>query len=98
MSLGQDRLFPIFARKGRSPRSSLAGYIDVAGKVVVEPRYEVAYPFREGLGSVKVDDLWGAVNSSGELVIRPSSQGPLVFTNGLSNFRERGKEIGRAHV
>ena len=58
MSSNQERLFPIFESRGKSPRSSLAGYMDLAGMVVVEPKYEVAYPFREGLGSIGADNLW----------------------------------------
>jgi len=71
MNSNQHRLFPIFVRKGRSPRNSLAGFIDHSGRTVVEPQYEFAYPFREGLGSVMVADSWGAVNTLGEFVIRP---------------------------
>ena len=67
MSAASKRLFPIYVRKGRGPRSSHAGYIDRTGLVVVEPKYEFAYPWREGLGTVLVNEKWGAINGQGEL-------------------------------
>lgn len=45
------------------------GYIDKKGEWVVEPIYNDAEPFENGLGKVKKDEKVGCVNSQGELVI-----------------------------
>ena len=56
-------LFPIFVREGRSRKRYKAGYIDRYGEVVIPAIYDHAYPFRNGLASIKKSDLWGAIDS-----------------------------------
>ena len=41
------------------------------GKVVIEPRYDDAEPFYEGLAAVKLGEKWGYVDQRGTLVIPP---------------------------
>jgi hypothetical protein len=81
-----DRLFPIYAREGRSRKRYKAGYINCAGETVIPTRYQDAYPFRNGLASVKQEGLWGVINLQGDFVIAPVHGRPLVFTEGLSDF------------
>ena len=45
------------------------GYMNREGKVVVEPRYDDAEPFCEGLAAVKVGEKWGYVDRCGMLAI-----------------------------
>jgi hypothetical protein len=85
-------LFPEFVRQGRNRTKYKAGYIDRQGRVVVEPIYESAYPFREGLGSVRVGKLWAALDVYGAVAIQPISETALVFVEGLSEFRLNGKD------
>jgi len=85
------RLFPIFVRQGRSPQHYKAGYIDRQGNIVVVATYDNAHPFREGLGCVRVKDLFAAVKSDGELAFDPISHGSLTFTEGLSTFSIKSK-------
>lgn len=79
-------LFPIFVREGRSRKRYKAGYINRYGEVVIPAIFDHAYPFRNGLASVKKSDLWGAIDSRGELVIPIRFSGPLVFTERLAPF------------
>lgn len=65
------RLFPIFVRHGRSPKRFKAGYINRQGHEVVEPIYDNAHPFREGIGSLKVNGLYAAINSDGQFLSEP---------------------------
>jgi WG containing repeat len=81
-----DRLFPVFVREGRSRKRYKAGYINCLGEIVVGANFEEAYPFRNGLASIKRDGLWGAINSSGDLVIPPAFGGPLIFSEGFAAF------------
>ena len=50
------------------------GYIDLANRVIIQPTYEFAESFANGLGIVQDLTLKGAINSKGQLVI------PIEFT------------------
>ena len=82
-------LYPIYARQGRSPKSYKAGFIDAGGRVVIEPTFEDAQPFHEGLASVQMNQRWGAIDSGGNLVIPciHSSTG-LTFKEGVSEYAD----------
>ena len=62
-----DDLVPY--RKGK-----LWGYADRQGNVVIEPKYQHAYLFRDGRAWVYLDHKCGAINGSGDIVI------PLKYT------------------
>lgn len=47
------------------------GFIDRAGRTVIEPRYELAFGFSEGRAAVKVGNKWGYIDTAGKMVIRP---------------------------
>ena len=62
----------------RDPETGKVGYIDKTGKFVIEPQFELAYPFREsGFAMVSYgenghylpDLLMGCVNTNGEIII-----------------------------
>ena len=81
-----DILFPVFVRQGRSRRKYKAGYMNRDGEIVVEPIYDAAHPFSDGLAAVKVGEKWGAINNHGELVIEPFSGMYLAFAEDRSQF------------
>jgi hypothetical protein len=60
------------------------GYIDKTGKLIVEPQYEFASSFKEGLAAVKMDGLYGFIDQSGEIIIQPQYQHALPFSEGLA--------------
>ncbi len=47
----------------------LWGYADKGGNIVIDPAYEDAQSFSNGLGAIKVGDGWGFINRAGELVV-----------------------------
>ena len=73
------------------------GYIDTTGKVVIEPRFERASQFSEGLAAVQIGERWGFVDRDGEVVIqaqyvrRVSVDGVLEFRDGLSKVQVHSK-------
>src|SRR5580693_368569 len=87
-------LMPIFVRQGRSRTKYKSGFIDANGQVVVPPIYDHADPFRNGRGSVRRGELWGAVDEAGDLIIPPRFGGPLVFNEGFSEFSLPGDRRG----
>jgi hypothetical protein len=44
------------------------GYIDKAGKVVIEPRFDVVGEFSEGLAVVSIGGKWGYIDKTGKYV------------------------------
>ena len=82
-------LYPIYVRQGRSPKSYKAGFIDAGGQVVIEPTFEDAQPFNEGLASVQMNQRWGAIDFGGNLVIpcTHSSTG-LIFKEGVAEYTD----------
>ncbi len=49
----------------------LYGYVDLSGEWVIDPQFDFAQPFAEGLAVVSIDEKYGYVDRSGELVIAP---------------------------
>lgn len=45
------------------------GYMNLEGKVIAACKYDDAVAFKDGMGMVKEDGLWGCVDRSGELVV-----------------------------
>ena len=45
------------------------GFIDKNGDVVVQPEFDDAHSFQNGLAAVKVGNSWGYINMQGKLVI-----------------------------
>lgn len=70
------------------------GYRNLAGEVVIEPRYIHALNFLEtGIGAVVDDKGWAYIDISGKVVLRPVTvdNGPDYFKEGLARFFEDGK-------
>lgn len=73
--LPSDKLFPV--------RVDLqVGLIDAAGRMVVEPRFELAGEMSEGLIGVVSEGLWGYADRSGELVIPAIYADAAAFSGG----------------
>ncbi len=43
------------------------GYIDKTGKIVIEPQFDYALPFKEGLAIVVVGEKWGIYRYRGRI-------------------------------
>lgn len=60
------------------------GYIDTTGKFVIQPEFDGAWEFHEGLAAVKIDWARGYINHSGEFVIEPKFQQAGSFNDGVA--------------
>lgn len=65
------------------------GYKDLAGNTVVEPIYESAGPFSEGMAAVSITNSggevkYGYIDASGDYVIKPVYDWARTFHNGLA--------------
>lgn len=63
------------------------GFIDPDGKIVIEPAYEKAFPFTDGLAAVRVRGEWGFIDPQGRMVIEPSFVSVGLFSEGLATFQ-----------
>ena len=76
------------SRSWRLPgRGSAGGDIDTAGKFVINPQFDEAASFSEGLAQVRDSGRWGYVDKSGKLVINPQFDEAMSFANGLARVK-----------
>ncbi|MFK0495250.1 WG repeat-containing protein [Campylobacter coli] len=47
------------------------GLIDKSGKIVIEPKFDSIWSFREGLAKVGLNGKYGLIDKSGKIVIEP---------------------------
>lgn len=60
------------------------GFVNSDGETVIEPKFDEAKSFSNGLAAVKSDGKWGFINESGELVIKYKySDGGYFSNNGV---------------
>ena len=72
-------------------RDGKAGFIDVTGKVVIEPQWDEARDFSESLAAVKQNGLVGFIDKSGKPVIKPHWEMVDDFHDVLAAVKENGK-------
>ena len=65
-------------------QGELAGYLSAEGEVVIEPRFQSASAFSEGLACVGQGGVFGYIDTRGEWVIRPRFQYANDFSEGLA--------------
>ncbi|MEM7101897.1 MAG: WG repeat-containing protein [Bacteroidota bacterium] len=64
------------------------GFIDYEGQVVIEPQFDDAREFSEGMAAVKMNDRWGYIDLYGKIVVEPSfGMGTGEFKDGLAPAR-----------
>ena len=74
---GTSALFPV-------RQAAKYGYINRQGKLVVEPRFEDARPFSEGLGRVRDSGQVCFIDADGEIVIRTAYLEADDFSEGMA--------------
>jgi hypothetical protein len=61
------------------------GYIDKTGKLIINPQFEEAHLFREGLALVKSnEEKYGFIGEDGKYLINPIYKGANSFSEGLA--------------
>lgn len=73
--------------------NGLTGYCNESGDVVIEQKYWDGLPFMDGHAAVRVEDLWGIINSSGRWMVEPRYEEVFNCENVLSTIlvKEEGK-------
>ncbi len=61
------------------------GYIDREGVMVIEPQFDDAWDFHEGLAVIKIDWARGYIDRSGRIVIEPQFQKAEDFWDGVAH-------------
>lgn len=64
------------------------GFVSETGKVIIEPQFDDAKGFSEGLAAVQINREWGFINESGSLVIQPQFTYVNNFSEGLARINE----------
>ena len=59
------------------------GYKDGNGKETIQPKYDNAEYFSEGLASVAINSKWGFVDTAGKDVIQPKYDNVSRFSGGF---------------
>ncbi|MBQ9638423.1 MAG: WG repeat-containing protein, partial [Bacteroidales bacterium] len=59
------------------------GYINKNGEYIINPQFDVARNFSEGLACVRVGSQYGYINKKGEIVINPQYDNASHFSEGL---------------
>ena len=67
------------------------GYKDEKGKVVVEPKYELAYPLNEGMAAVRLNGKYGFVDQKGREIIPPKYDHTWKFIGGYAAVKLNDK-------
>ncbi len=60
------------------------GYRDDSGMIVIDPLYDEAYPFSDGLARVKLGGKLGYIDQAGRMVIEPGFTEAADFSEGLA--------------
>jgi len=74
------------------------GYVDKLGNVVVQPQFDRALEFSEGLGAVQVGGKWGKwgfIDETGRMVIQPRFHEVQPFADGMAMILTEDQETSR---
>jgi hypothetical protein len=63
------------------------GFMDKTARVVIEPKYDLAGWFSEGLAAVMVEGKWGYIDPSGKFVIEPKFDAAGWFEGGRAQVQ-----------
>jgi len=69
------------------------GFIFEDGSIAIQPQFESAMMFAEGLAGIKRDGKWGFINESGELAIPPRFDSCRGFSHGLALVESDGSKL-----
>lgn len=60
------------------------GYKDEKGKVIVEPKYDLAYSFNEGMAAFRINGKYGFVDEKGREKVQPKYDNTWKFIGGYA--------------
>ncbi len=65
------------------------GFVDNTGKWVIEPRFDKARAFSDGLAPVAQGKEWGYIDEKGQMVIEPQYRDAEVFSDGRAPVKDK---------
>jgi len=71
--------------------TTLMGFIDRSGRFAIEPEFDRAEAFSDGLAAVRVSGQWGFIDRTGRFVIEPQFRSVTRFSDGYATIRVDGK-------
>jgi WG containing repeat len=74
-------------------KGSKVGYIDSSWQFRIQPIYDDALPFSEGLAAVEIGTKWGFIDSGGRLVIEPRFEAAYYFSEGVAVAQSAGRQV-----
>lgn len=67
------------------------GFIDTAGKWVIDPQFEQTGIFADGFAPVLVGGRWGYIDRNGKFVVNPQYDSAQEFHEGFARIQSNGK-------
>src|ERR687884_1062197 len=67
------------------------GFINTTGEVVIQPQFDSAYDFSEGLAVVEINHRSGFIDRTGRVAIQPQWDSARSFSEGLATVGKDGK-------
>ena len=67
------------------------GYIDKMGKIIIDPQFDEALEFSEGLAVVKTNDKYVYIDITGKHIINQQCNSAYSFSEGLARMEIGGK-------
>jgi hypothetical protein len=65
------------------------GFVDSSGKWVIEPQFDKARAFSDGLAPIADGKKWGFIDEKGEMVIEPQYRDAEVFADGRAPVKDK---------
>jgi hypothetical protein len=75
-----------------------AGFIDKSGNIVIEPYFDKAFYFSEGLAAVELSGQWGFIDKKGRFVINPQFGHVSTFQGGVARVRPKNVTRSRSGI
>ncbi len=66
------------------------GFLDLEGRVVIEPVWDYALPFSDGFALVRTGRLYGFIDTDGQIMLPVEQDGAAPFSNGRAVIEKDG--------
>lgn len=74
------------------------GYVDARGQMSINPLYDAAGVFSEGLAAVQIDGKYGYIDEGGNIVIEPRFEFASEFSESLALVLVGGESKGYGYI
>ena len=84
-------VFPFSEGLAAVSRNYEVGFIDQYGRIAIDFQFDKVLPFRCGVAPVRIDGLWGAIDRSAQLIIKPMFDDLGMFEDGAAYYKRKEK-------